>query len=79
MKVRKLTYSEEYTNKNGEKKTIWHDCGTLFLNEDTKNISIKLTAFPISGQMMAFVPKPKEEQTKIEPPKEEAPLDDLPF
>jgi len=59
MEVRKLVYSESY-EKNGEKKTIWKECGVLFVNEKG-NISIKLSAFPLTGNIMAFPNKPKEE------------------
>jgi len=59
MKFRKLVYAEEY-EKGGEKKTAWKECGVLFFNENG-NISIKLTSLPLSGQIMAFGPRPKSE------------------
>ena len=66
MKFRKLVYPEKY-GKEGEEKTAWKECGVLFFNENG-NISIKLSSFPIGGQMMAF--KPKEEAPKEEKPED---------
>ena len=83
MKFRKLVYAEEY-EKGGEKKTAWKECGVLFFNENG-NISIKLTSLPLSGQIMAFGPRPKSEtpdgkgERYEEPPSPDptdAPLDD---
>ncbi len=73
MKRRNLVYCEEYESK-GEKKRIWHDCGTMFINEENGNISIKLTSFPLNGSIMAF-PEKKKEEVK-EAPKQDS---EMPF
>lgn len=81
MEVRKLVYSESY-EKNGEKKTVWKECGVLFINEKG-NISIKLSAFPLTGNIMAFPNKPKEVAPQKEVTKEDygeaIGIDGLPF
>lgn len=75
MKTRKLVYAESY-EKNGEKKTFWKECGIMFFNEENGNISIKLSSFPLSGSIMAFPERKKEEK-----PVEISPVSDnsLPF
>lgn len=76
--IRDIIYGEEY-EKNGEKKTSWRRCGTMFIGENG-NISIKLTSFPLSGSMIAFKPKPKEEQKQAtQEPQEIEYATDTPF
>jgi len=71
--IRDVLYGEEY-EKGGEKKTKWTKCGTMFI-KDT-NIGIKLTAIPLGTQnLVAFPPKPKEEQPAKEVEKDSG----LPF
>jgi hypothetical protein len=79
--IREILYGEEY-EKDGEKKTKWNRCGTMFINENG-NIGIKLTAMPLGTQnLMAFPPKPKDQPVQKEAPveqKEEPQVSDLPF
>lgn len=82
MEYRKLVYAETY-EKNGEKKNLWHPCGTMFFGENG-NISIRLTSFPLSGNIMAFPNKPKEatqdiSKTAKELEGEKSAVDELPF
>jgi len=62
--IREVLYGEEYESK-GEKKTAWRRCGTMFINEN-ENIGIKLTSIPLTGSLMAFPPKQKEEPKPAE-------------
>ena len=40
-KIRELSYAENY-ERNGEKKTIWIRCGSLFINEENNRNNIRI-------------------------------------
>lgn len=79
-----LMYPQEYTDKDGNKKTSWLRCGTL-LEHDGKT-KVKLEALPINfnGWLQAFEPrtkdaKPKKEAAKPKKGEVADPDDDIPF
>jgi hypothetical protein len=81
--------AREYTLSNGEKKTFWTTHGSIWIDEERKNISVKIDSLPVgdkfNGYFRAFPYVPKHQQQK-KPTYEGLPadddldnLDDLPF
>ena len=83
----------ENYQSNGEEKTKWHRVGTLFVDPETKKMSLKIENIPIQlmkaeGWCNVFVNKPREnavegakraEADGIEAEGEEVDLSAIPF
>lgn len=61
MKVKEILVAEEYTAKDGSKKTAWKRIGTFFDNEQGRQ-SLKLDFVPVgwNGNAIVSEPKPRE-------------------
>ena len=75
----------EYTNRDGEKKKRYQNCGSVFTGEDGR-MSIKLEALPISkdwsGFMSLYEVEAKQEKQEAREPAEtqgNATAGDIPF
>ncbi len=56
-----LMWGEKYEDRNGDEKTAWKRAGTVFVDEDTGAISMKIDCIPVgrrwNGWLQAFEPK----------------------
>jgi hypothetical protein len=65
-KIKDVVYAEKYTDRGGEEKTRYTNCGSL-LERDDGSLTVKLEAIPVgfSGWLNCYDPKPREgEQTQ---------------
>jgi hypothetical protein len=60
-KIKDVVYAEKYTDRGGEEKTRYTNCGAL-LERDDGSLTVKLEAIPVgfSGWLNCYDPKPRE-------------------
>jgi hypothetical protein len=60
-KIKDVVYAEKYTDRGGEEKTRYTNCGSL-LERDDGSLTVKLEAIPVgfSGWLNCYDPKPRE-------------------
>ena len=65
MERKRILFPTNYTNKNGEKKTIWRNGGYGFINyeaNEIKTINLYLDIFPFEKNIRLFLKEPSEVQ-----------------
>ena len=61
MERKKILFPSNYTNKEGEKKTIWRNGGYGFVNYESGeliNINLYLDIFPFEKNIRLFLKEP---------------------
>lgn len=60
-KSKDIVYAEKYTDRSGEEKTRYTNCGSL-LERDDGSLTIKLETIPVgfSGWLNCYEPKPRD-------------------
>jgi hypothetical protein len=60
-KIKDVVYAEKYTDRSGEEKTRYTNCGSL-LERDDGSLTIKLETIPVgfTGWLNCYDPKPKD-------------------
>ena len=74
----------EYTTRDGEVKTAWTRCGSMFKSRKGESFNLVLDAIPApqEGQfkLACFPPKPRDQEPPRPPGQTGGPLDDeIPF
>jgi hypothetical protein len=90
-KIKDVVYAEKYTDRSGEEKTRYTNCGAL-LERDDGSLTIKLEAIPVgfTGWLNCYDPKPREgeqpqrqgrerPQRAAQPAADDFADDDIPF
>lgn len=77
--IKEAVYSEKYTDKQGEEKTKYTNCGALFQRDDGS-----MCAKVLGSWINFYDPKPRDNTQQQKPQQQRAPLsddfeDDIPF